>query len=65
MSSQSDAADQAKTEAGALRAFIVAILLTVVATVAAGFFWGLAGVGAVAIAATALMMVVLLLLTNG
>ena len=65
MSSHPDAADQAKTEASALLGFIVAVVIALLATVAAGFFWGLAGIGAVAIAATALMLFVLLLLTSG
>jgi Flp pilus assembly protein TadB len=61
----STTAEQAKTEAVALRFFIAAILLTVVVTVAAGYFFGLAGIGMVAIIATALMLWVVLLLTAG
>jgi Flp pilus assembly protein TadB len=64
MSSHTDAA-QANIESSSLRTFIATILLSVVVTIAAGFFWGLAGVGAVAIVATALMLVVVLLLTKG
>jgi hypothetical protein len=65
MSSPTDVADQAKVEAASLRTFIATVLLAVVVTVAAGFLYGLAGVGAVAIVATALMLVVVLLLTKG
>lgn len=61
----SNAADQARTETVALRYFIAAILLTVAVTVAAGVFYGLAGIGVVAIVATALMLVVVVLLTAG
>jgi Flp pilus assembly protein TadB len=63
MSSQT--AEQAKIEASSMRTFIATILLALVVTVAAGFFYGLAGIGAVAIVATALMLVVVLLLTKG
>jgi fatty acid desaturase len=61
----STTAEQAKTEAVAMRVFIAIILAAVVVTAAAGFFFGLAGVGMVSIIATVLMLWVVLLLTAG
>jgi hypothetical protein len=64
MSSSTEVADKAKSEAATMRAFFAIILLVVVVTVAAGFLFGLAGVGAVAIAAAAGMLLVTLALTR-
>ncbi len=54
-----------KSEAATLRAFFVIVALVLVVTVAAGFLFGLGGIGAVAIAEAGLMLVLCVVLTRG
>ena len=52
-------------EAVAMRVFLAIVTGVVVAGVAVGFLFGLAGIGALAIVATAAMLVLCVVLTRG
>ncbi len=54
-----------KSEAAAVRVFFAIVAVILAVTAAAGFLFGLAGIGAVAIVETALMLVLCLVLTRG
>jgi hypothetical protein len=63
MSSDSHSADPA--EASALKGFLAIVLVVLLAAVGLGLKFGLAGIGALAIAASGAMLALLVILTAG
>jgi len=64
MSSDSHSADTSE-EASALKGFLAIVLVVVLAAVGLGLKFGLAGIGALAIAASGAMLALLVILTAG
>jgi hypothetical protein len=64
MSSDSHSVDTSE-EASALKGFLAIVLVVVLAAVGLGLKFGLAGIGALAIAASGAMLALLVILTAG
>jgi hypothetical protein len=63
MSSNDHTADN--SEAAAIKVFVAVVLLVIVAAVVLGMTFGMAGIGALAIAASAAMLILCVALTKG